>query len=101
MSKPIVSIARIKNDNIGTAVEEAIELLGGMESVTEGKERIMLKPNLVTDNPECTTNPEVVRMLAQLMKRREKRCLWVKVQGAQADSPRGKMGPAGRRTRRY
>jgi len=75
MSKPIVSIARIKNDNIGTAVEEAIELLGGMESVTEGKERIMLKPNLVTDNPECTTNPEVVRMLAQLMKKAGKEVL--------------------------
>lgn len=69
MNKPIVSIAKIENDNIGIAVEEAIELLGGIESVTEGKQRIMLKPNLVTDDPECTTNLEVVRTLAQLMKK--------------------------------
>lgn len=65
--KHAVSIARIKNGNIGYAVEEAIDLLGGIGGVTNGKERIMLKPNLVAESPVFTTKPEVVRALAQLM----------------------------------
>jgi uncharacterized protein (DUF362 family) len=64
----IVSIAKVRNGQIGRAVREAIDHLGGIEAVTRGKERIMLKPNLVTDSPHCTTKPEVVRTLAQLMK---------------------------------
>jgi uncharacterized protein (DUF362 family) len=63
----VVSIARIKNDNIGYAVEEALDLLGGIDTVAAGKERIMLKPNLVTESPHCTTKPEVIEALARLM----------------------------------
>jgi len=33
-----------------------------------GKERIMLKPNLLAESPDFTTKPEVIRTLAQLMK---------------------------------
>lgn len=65
---PVVSVVRIKDDNIAAAVEEAIELLGGIEEVTRDKQRIMLKPNLVSSDPGCTTNPEVVRAIATLMK---------------------------------
>ncbi|UCH61783.1 MAG: DUF362 domain-containing protein [Fidelibacterota bacterium] len=65
--KYTVSIARIKNGNIGYAVEEAIDLLGGIGSVANGKERIMLKPNLVAESPVFTTKPEITRALAQLM----------------------------------
>jgi uncharacterized protein (DUF362 family) len=65
---PVVAIARINNYNTGTAVEEAIDLLGGIETVAAGKERIMLKPNLVTDSTSATTKLEVIRALAQLMK---------------------------------
>jgi uncharacterized protein (DUF362 family) len=65
--KEIVSIVRIKNDNIGMAVEEAIDLLGGIGSVTMGKDKIMLKPNLVADSPDCTTKPVVIRTLAEMM----------------------------------
>jgi uncharacterized protein (DUF362 family) len=64
----VVSIARIKNGRIDLAVEEAIALLGGINAVTVGKQKIMLKPNLVSENPQSTTNPEVIRKLAQLMK---------------------------------
>jgi len=66
--RPIVSIAKVKNANIGYAVEEAIDLLGGIETATKGKERIMLKPNLVADGRESTTKPEVIEALARLMK---------------------------------
>jgi uncharacterized protein (DUF362 family) len=64
-AKPVVSI--VENDDIPTAVEEAIDLLGGIETILSGKQKIMLKPNLVTDNPRCTTNPQVVQTLAALM----------------------------------
>jgi len=66
--QPVVSIAKIKNDNISFAVEEAIDLLGGIGKITEGKNRIMLKPNLVADSPDCTTKPEVIKPLVRLMK---------------------------------
>ena len=65
---PVVSVVRIKNDNIPAAVEQAIELLGGIGNVTKGKERILLKPNLVAPVPNATTNREVVASLARLMK---------------------------------
>ena len=55
---PVVSVVKIKDDNIAAAVEEAIDLLGGMEEVTRDKQRIMLKPNLVSPDPRCTTKPE-------------------------------------------
>lgn len=64
----IVSIVRIKNGNIAYAVEKAIDLLGGIKTVTKGKERIMLKPNLVAEGPTFTTKPEVIKALALLMK---------------------------------
>ena len=64
---PVVSVVRIKDDNIAYAVEEAIELLGGIEEVCRNKQRIMLKPNLAGPDPRCTTKPEVIRALAELM----------------------------------
>jgi uncharacterized protein (DUF362 family) len=66
---PVVSIVKIKDSAIGAAVEEAIQLLGGIETVASGKERIMLKPNLVSHVPWITTKPEVIRSLAALMKK--------------------------------
>jgi len=66
--KTVVSIVKIKNDNIGLAVEEAIDLLGGIKNITKHKERIMLKPNLVAPLPEATTKPEVIKTLAKLLK---------------------------------
>jgi len=67
--KPVVSIVRIKNDDIGYAVEKAIDLLGGIKNVTQGKQRIILKPNLVSPSPAATTKPVVIETLARLMKK--------------------------------
>jgi len=64
----VVSIVRIRNGNTGRAVEEAIDLLGGITELTKDRERIILKPNLVTSDVSATTKPEVIRALAQLMK---------------------------------
>jgi uncharacterized protein (DUF362 family) len=64
-TRPVVSI--VENYDISTAVEEAIDLLGGIKKILAGKQTIMLKPNLVTDSSHCTTNPKVVHTLVQLM----------------------------------
>jgi hypothetical protein len=66
-NKDIVSIVRIKEGNIGKAVEEAIDLLGGIKNVTKGVNSILLKPNLVAPSENCTTKPVVIKTLAQLM----------------------------------
>lgn len=73
--RAVVSIARVRNDDVGYAVEEAIDLLGGIETATQGKERIMLKPNLVVESPDFTTKPEVIETLARLMQRAGKEVL--------------------------
>jgi uncharacterized protein (DUF362 family) len=64
---PVVSVVKIRDDNITYAVEKAIDLLGGMKHVTRKKKIIMLKPNLVFDDPKCTTKPVVIKTLAKLM----------------------------------
>jgi uncharacterized protein (DUF362 family) len=64
----VVSIVRIKKGKIDAAVEEAIDLLGGVRAVTAGKQKIMLKPNLVFDDVRATTKPIVVETLARLLK---------------------------------
>lgn len=66
---PAVSIVKIRNGDVDSAVEHAIELLGGMRALTKGKERILLKPNLVSPHPHATTKPAVIGALARLMKR--------------------------------
>ena len=58
---------KVKNDNIDYAVRQAIDLLGGIKTVSSGKERIMLKPNLVSPEPRDATKIDVVKALAQLM----------------------------------
>jgi len=67
-ARPVVSVVKIHGGKIEPAVEEAIELLGGMQEITRGKERILLKPNLVSAEPKATTKPPVIRALARLMK---------------------------------
>jgi len=68
IDKPVVSIVKIKNDRIDYAVEKAIDLLGGMKQITKGRNRIMIKPNLVAESPTFTTKPTVIKALANLMK---------------------------------
>ncbi len=71
--KPVVSVVRINSkwsEAKGTeyATAKAIDLIGGMSEVTKGKERILLKPNLVNPTTTDTTNPRVIEALAKLMK---------------------------------
>ncbi|MBI5960464.1 MAG: DUF362 domain-containing protein [Chloroflexi bacterium] len=65
---PIVSIVRRQNGDTARAVAEAVDLLGGIEAVTKDKTSIMLKPNLVSNAATDTTDPAVVRALAEMLK---------------------------------
>ncbi len=67
--KAVVSIVRVRGENVGAAVEEAIDLIGGIGGIAKGKERIMLKPNLVSPSPLWTTKPAVIKALAGMMKK--------------------------------
>jgi uncharacterized protein (DUF362 family) len=66
--KTVVSVVRIANGNTEAAVERAIDLLGGMGAITRGKDRILLKPNLVAPSPDSTTKPPVVRALIRMLR---------------------------------
>jgi uncharacterized protein (DUF362 family) len=53
------------------AVEQLLEPLGGMGAVVKPGDRVLLKPNLLTGarpTKECTTRPELVYCVAQLVK---------------------------------
>lgn len=65
----VVSVVKIKQGNIKNAVDSAIRLIGGVDEVLNGKQRIMLKPNLVGPDPNFTTKPEVVKALAEIFKK--------------------------------
>lgn len=66
-NKAVVSVVKIDKDNIDYTVRKAIDLLGGMKSIAADKERIILKPNLVSPTPGDVTKPGVIKALAQLM----------------------------------
>jgi len=61
----VVSVVKIEKD-IKSAVTKAIELLGGVGNILNGKQKIMLKPNLVGPDSAYTTKPEVIKALAEL-----------------------------------
>jgi uncharacterized protein (DUF362 family) len=67
--RPVVSIVRIRHDKTAAAVENAIDLLGGVKHFAGDRETVLLKPNLVSSDPKATTKIEVIRALAGLMKR--------------------------------
>ncbi len=71
--KPVVSISKIppRKDlrrGVAYAVREAIDLLGGMKEITRNKERVLIKPNLVSSSIADAAKPEVVGVLAEMMK---------------------------------
>jgi len=90
-TKPAVSIVRIRNGKTEAAVEEAIDLLGGIRTVTRGKERIFVKPNLVGPSATYTTKPAVVETVARLLQKAHKE---VRIGEASAFGPGMQYAPA-------
>ena len=75
MREPIVSIVRCRNqrwdESVLPAVREALDLIGGLETVISRGDIVLLKPNLIsprTYETGATTNPALVRALVKLCK---------------------------------
>jgi uncharacterized protein (DUF362 family) len=69
-----VSLVRAQQyDNLAqlrASIEDMLEPLGGMQAFVNQGDRVLLKPNLLTGakpGKECTTRPEVVYCVAQLV----------------------------------
>lgn len=62
-----VSIVRIQDGNINKAVEEALDLIGGVKSILKNKNQVMLKPNLVAPDPRYTTKPHIIKAIARAL----------------------------------
>lgn len=75
MREPVVSIVRCQNQqwekSVRPAVQDALDLIGGLETVVSLGDTVLLKPNLIsprTYETGATTNPAVVRALLELSK---------------------------------
>ncbi len=65
--KALVGIA--KGKDIMSMVREAVSLIGGLERIDIKGKTVLVKPNVVSGEPNpATTNPEVVRAVVKLLK---------------------------------
>lgn len=67
----VVSI--VQDDSIRTAVEESVQLLGGIENLVKPQDKVVIKPNLVFGLPPFTgftTDPPVVQAIIELCQNR-------------------------------
>ena len=63
----VVSV--VQNEDVGQAVHEAINLLGGIEKFVSPGDKVTIKPNLVTAMPSeggMTTDPRVVQAIIEI-----------------------------------
>ncbi len=67
-NQAIVSVVRIEEGNIKNAVKKALDLIGGPKKLFQEKNHVMLKPNLVASFSSCTTKPEIIKALAEIIK---------------------------------
>ena len=59
----------VRGDDIDRMVREAVELLGGIDRLAVRGKTVLVKPDVVSDQPPpATTNPEVVRAVVRLFK---------------------------------
>lgn len=62
----------MQNADVGLAVQEAISLVGGIESFVRPHDKVIIKPNLVLALPSetgLTTDPRVVQAIIELCRR--------------------------------
>ncbi|HET9963527.1 MAG TPA: DUF362 domain-containing protein [Nitrospiraceae bacterium] len=65
--KPLVALVQGKDP--GLALHLAMSLLGGADRLQSRGKRVLLKPNVLNDRPPpTTTNPQVVRAMAELLR---------------------------------
>lgn len=65
--KSLVGI--VKGDNIPEMIREAVSLIGGFEKIGIKGKTVLVKPNVVSGEPNpATTNPDVVSAVVRLLK---------------------------------
>ena len=67
----MVSVSVVQDENVESAVREAVRLIGGIESIVKPGDSVVIKPNLVTAMPSeagMTTDPRVVEVVIKLCK---------------------------------
>jgi len=65
-------VSVVQNADVGLAVQEAISLVGGIESFVRPHDKVIIKPNLVLALPSdtgLTTDPRVVQAIVELCRR--------------------------------
>ncbi|MBL7197251.1 MAG: DUF362 domain-containing protein [Candidatus Omnitrophica bacterium] len=73
--KTKVTLARCSNyspEQVDTAINKAMDLLGGIESIIRPKSKVLIKPNLLTDSQpqDCiTTHPRIIESIIRLVKK--------------------------------
>jgi uncharacterized protein (DUF362 family) len=66
--KTLVGIVR--GNDVNRMVREAVALIGGIDRLAVRGKTVLVKPNVVSDQPPpATTNPEVVRAVVRLFKK--------------------------------
>jgi len=68
----LVKCQNYHSDKVGAAVNKAIDLIGGIDSIIKPNSKILVKPNLLMDvKPEdcITTHPRVVEAVVEVLKK--------------------------------
>ncbi len=67
--KSLVSIVRGKSDtDIETMVRSAVDAIGGIGKIVSSGKTVVVKPSILTSDPNCAPDPRVVEALAKLAK---------------------------------
>lgn len=68
----ILSCPNYKQENVDSAVQQALEHIGGISSFVSPGQKVLLKPNLLSASPPenaITTHPSVVEAVAKLVQK--------------------------------
>lgn len=73
-----VSVVRVENNQVKEALDRAINYIGGIEDVVPNGSKVLIKPNIVQNQPPPdTTKPDIVEALISILKRRNPSVIWV------------------------
>lgn len=76
--KSIVSLRKIKGNNLKVEIEKTVGLIGGMKKFVNKGSKVLLKPNLVYPYPPpMITSPEFIKAVAELVFEAGAKEVWI------------------------
>jgi len=73
-----VSVVRVENGKVEEALEKAINYIGGIESIVPEGSKVLIKPNIVQNQPPPDTiDPTIIKALINIVKQRNPSIIWV------------------------